>query len=101
MHNTIKAYVEKGYWRRVKPDESSAPDVGYLSCFPVIRMDKTTTKVRIVFDCSAITDRLSLNDVICTGPKLKKDLFDQLMCLFVSKGTLLLLHVTLKKCICK
>ena len=35
--------------------------------------------MRIVFDCSTITDRLSLNDVICTGPKLKKDLFDVLI----------------------
>ena len=39
-------------------------------------MDKTTTKVRIVFDCSAKTDGVSLNDVICAGPKLQKDLFD-------------------------
>ena len=42
-------------------------------------MDKTTTKVRIVFDCSAKTDGVSLNDVICAGPKLQKDLFDVLI----------------------
>jgi len=42
-------------------------------------MDKTTTKVRIVFDCSAKTDGVSLNDAICAGPKLQKDLFDVLI----------------------
>ena len=42
-------------------------------------MDKTTTKVRIVFDCSAKMDGVSLNDVICAGPKLQKDLFDVLI----------------------
>ena len=42
-------------------------------------MDKTTTKVRIVFDSSAKTDGVSVNDVICAGPKLQKDLFDVLI----------------------
>ena len=42
-------------------------------------MDKTTTKVRIVFDCSAKTDGVSLNDAIFAGPKLQKDLFDVLI----------------------
>ena len=42
-------------------------------------MDKTTTKVRIMFDWSAKTDGVSLNDVICAGSKLQKDLFDVLI----------------------
>ena len=42
-------------------------------------MDKTSTKVRIVFDCSAQTDGVSLNDVIYAGPKLQKELFDVLI----------------------
>ena len=75
----IEAYVEKGYLRRVEPDEPLPPEVWYLPHFPVIRMDKTTTKVRIVFDCSAKTDGVSLNDAICAGPKLQKDLFDVLI----------------------
>lgn len=75
----IQAYVEKGYLRRVEPDELLPPEVWYLPHSPVIRMDKTTTKVRIVFDCSAKTDGVSLNDAICVGPKLQKDLFDTLI----------------------
>lgn len=42
-------------------------------------MDKTTTKVQIVFDCSAKYNRESLNDVIHTGPKLQTELFDVLL----------------------
>ena len=75
----IQAYVEKGYLRRVEPDEPLPPEVWYLPHIPVIHMDKTTTKVRIVFDCSEKMDRLSLNDAICAGPKLQKDLFDVLI----------------------
>lgn len=71
--------LKKVYFRRVEPEESSPPEVWYLPHFPVIRMDKTTTKVRIVFDCSAKTDGVSLNDAICAGPKLQKDLFDVLI----------------------
>ena len=76
---TIQAYVEKGYLRKVQPDEESPPEVWYLPHFPIVCMDKTTTKVRIVFDCSAKTDGVSLNDVIYAGPKLQIDLFDVLI----------------------
>ena len=50
-----------------------------LPHFPVVRMDKTTTKVRIVFDCSDKYDGISLNDVIYTGPKLQRELIDVLI----------------------
>ena len=42
-------------------------------------MDKASTKVRIVFDCSAKKDGVSLNDVIYAGPKLQQELFDVLI----------------------
>ena len=42
-------------------------------------MDKTSTKVRIVFDSSAKMDGVSLNDVIYAGPKLQQELFDVLI----------------------
>jgi len=77
----IQAYVEKGYLRRVEPDEPLPPEVWYLPHFPVIRMDKTTTKVRIVFDCSAKTDGVTefVQDLNCRRICL--------MCLFSSGGT--------------
>ena len=42
-------------------------------------MDKSTSKVRIVFDCSAKCEGISLNDVIHPGPKLQKNLFNVLV----------------------
>ena len=76
---TIELYVEKGYWRKVGKDEAIPPETWHLPHFPVIRMEKSTTKVRIVFDCSAKTDGVSLNDIIDPGPKLQRELFDVLL----------------------
>ncbi|XP_071816656.1 uncharacterized protein [Apostichopus japonicus] len=42
-------------------------------------MDRTTTKVRIVYDASAKDRDLCLNDVINNGPKLQNDLCDVLL----------------------
>ncbi|XP_058972399.2 uncharacterized protein [Pocillopora verrucosa] len=42
-------------------------------------MDKSTRKVRIVFDDAAKCDGISLNDMIHAGPKLQQDLFNVLV----------------------
>ena len=76
---TINSYLEKDYLRRVSDEETTPSEVWYLPHFPVVRMDKTWTKVRIVFDCSAKMDGVSLNDVIYAGPKLQQELFDVLI----------------------
>ena len=68
---TIQAYVEKGYLRKVPLDEQLPNNVWYLPHFPVVGMDKTTTKVRIVFDCAAKCNGISPNDMIYAGPKLQ------------------------------
>ena len=44
-------------------------------------MDKSTTKVRVVFDCAAECDGISLNYMIHVGPKLQQYLFNVLVCL--------------------
>ena len=52
----------------------------YLPHRPVIRNDKSSTKVRMVFDASASkTDTPSLNDCLYTGPSLTPLLFDVLI----------------------
>ncbi len=76
---TIKTYIEKGYLRHVSSNEPPPSEVWYLPHFPVVRMDKTTTKVRIVFDCSEKYNGISLNDVIYAGPKLQRELIDVLI----------------------
>ena len=74
----IEQYVEKGYVRKV-PEHEKSKSKWYLPHFPVTRLDKETTKTRIVFDASAKHEGVSLNDVIHQGPKLQRDLFDVLL----------------------
>ncbi|XP_022806104.1 uncharacterized protein LOC111343209 [Stylophora pistillata] len=75
----IQAYVGKGYLREVSSKEQLPANVWYLPHFPVVRMDKSTTKVRIVFDCAAKCNGTSLYDMIHPGPKLLRDLFKVLV----------------------
>ena len=74
----IENYVAKGYVRKVSENERYKSK-WYLPHFPVLRPDKDTTKIRIVFDASAKCQGISLNDAINQGPKLQRDLFDVLM----------------------
>ena len=74
----IEQYVEKGYVSKV-PEYEQIKSQWYLPHFPVLRPEKDTTKVRIVFDASAKYDGISMNDMIHQGPKLQRDLFDALL----------------------
>ena len=76
---TIKAYVEKGYLRKLSPEEKLTPSAWYLPHFPIVKLEKSTTKVRIIFDCAAKHEGVSLNDAINAGPKLQAELFDVLI----------------------
>ena len=64
--------------REVSSDEQLPNNVWYLTHFLVVRMDKTTTKVRIVFDCAAKCNGISLHDMIHARPKFQQDLFNVL-----------------------
>ena len=71
----IKAHEEKGYIRQLSKAEAQQKKCWYLPHFAIVRPQKTTTKVRIVFDAAANCGGLSLNDAIFPGPKLQRDLF--------------------------
>ena len=63
-------------------DSNSEITVGrlhYLPHHPVIREDKQTTKVRIVYDASAKSTGPSLNECLYAGPPLLSDISDVLM----------------------
>jgi hypothetical protein len=94
--STIEAYLKKGYLRKIDPAKE-LPGAWYLPHFPIVRMDKSTTKVRIVFDFSAKHDGMSLNDVIHAGPKLQQDLFNVLM-RFRRNPVAVACDIKLKKC---
>jgi len=71
-------YEKKNYVQRVP--KSEAEEQWFLPHFPVIREDRVTTKVRIVFDTSVKHDGKSFNTAIRPGPKLQEDLADVLTC---------------------
>ncbi|XP_047123010.2 uncharacterized protein LOC105849104 [Hydra vulgaris] len=76
-NNIIKQYQEKGYLEKI--NKRDLGDGWYLPHFLILRPDKSTTKVRIVFDGSAKFNGKSINDVIYQGPKLQQDLVTVLL----------------------
>eukprot|EP00117_Sycon_ciliatum_P019093 scpid35165/ scgid17425/ len=76
--NVIESYVKKGYVRKVPPTKVSTTR-WLLPHFPVLRPDKSTTKLGIVFDAAARCQGDSLNEHLHAGPKLQRSLFDVLL----------------------
>ena len=74
-------YEKKGYLMRLKGDEAelAKEDGWYLPHFPVIRNDKSSTRVRIVYDAAATFKGTSLNSQIYPGPSLYNDLVEVLL----------------------
>ena len=58
------------------PDTGSPGSCHYIPHHPVIREDKNTSKIRIVFDASAKSAGPSLNDCLYKGPQLTPLIFD-------------------------
>ena len=61
------------------PDEVTSTRVHYLPHHAVLRQDKETTKLRVVYDASAKEEGLSLNECLYTGPKFHQKIFDLLL----------------------
>jgi hypothetical protein len=72
----ITDYIDKDYIQQV-PLKSE--EQWFLPHFPVVRADKTTTKVRVVFDAAATSNGKCLNDAILPGPKLLREINDVLL----------------------
>ena len=53
--------------------------IHYLPHHGIVRQDKTTTKLRIVYDASAKTIGPSLNECVYTGPSFGQSIFDILV----------------------
>ncbi|KAF2888619.1 hypothetical protein ILUMI_17554, partial [Ignelater luminosus] len=52
----------------------------FLAHHPVMRNDKRTTQIRVVFDCGLKSSKnISLNDVLLNGPVVQNELFDILI----------------------
>ncbi|XP_071950851.1 uncharacterized protein [Antedon mediterranea] len=76
--NVLDNYRSKGYVRKI--DQSLTElNQWFLPHFPVVKPERETTKVRLVFDAAARYGGRCLNDMIYPGPKLQTDLFDVLL----------------------
>ncbi len=76
----IREWIQEGYVEEVNTESPATDKATYLPHFPVVRMDKLTTQVRIVMDAAAKTTKgKSLNDCLNKGPKLVNELITVLM----------------------
>ena len=70
-NNIFKDYLDNGIKERVDFPPDNKELVHYLPHHPVVRENKETTKVRVVFDASSkMKTQPSLNDVLHSGPCL-------------------------------
>ncbi|XP_063540322.1 uncharacterized protein LOC134749332 [Cydia strobilella] len=71
----IQEYEQLGHMILVTEPDHKKREAIYLPHHAVIREDKSTTKVRVVFDASCKYDEgISLNDQLMTGPTLQPEL---------------------------
>ncbi|XP_026729604.1 uncharacterized protein LOC113495194 [Trichoplusia ni] len=71
----FQEYIDLGHMEPVPSDELNNISAVYLPHHAVVREDKTTTKVRIVFDASMKgLNGVSLNDDLMVGPRLQPPL---------------------------
>ena len=76
--NTFREQIEKGIIERAdQPGEIGATH--YLPHHPVVREDRQTTKLGVVFDSSAKSQGPSLNECLYKGPQLTPLLYDILL----------------------
>ena len=77
----VQEYFDLGYAERVpKTSLELSENVFYLPMHSVTKSSSTNTKLRVVFDASAVTSSgCSLNDILMTGPTLHPTLEDILL----------------------
>lgn len=71
----INEYLQLDHMREVEGEDTRKEEATYLPHHAVIRTDKATTKVRVVFNASEKNKNgVSLNNTLMVGPKLQADL---------------------------
>ncbi|XP_075151048.1 uncharacterized protein LOC142225157 [Haematobia irritans] len=77
---TILEYVELGHMRKISHQEIAKTPNYYLPHHAVIKPDRLTTKLRVVFNASCpSSNKRSLNDNLFAGPILQQDLVLQIL----------------------
>ncbi len=77
--SVIREQIQQGVVEVVENPETNLGKTHYLPHHAVVRQDKETTKLRVVFDASAKSDGPSLNDCLYTGPKFDQRIMDILL----------------------
>ncbi|CAG9129402.1 unnamed protein product, partial [Plutella xylostella] len=79
-HKVMDEYIKLEHMVPVQAADIDNPKAVYLPHHAVLRDDKDTTKVRVVFDasCKGVNNK-SLNNDLLVGPKLQQDLRHILM----------------------
>ncbi|XP_059222665.1 uncharacterized protein LOC131996772 [Stomoxys calcitrans] len=78
--NAILEYLELGHMRKISANEISKTPNFYLPHHAVIKPDRLTTKLRVVFNASSpSSNKKSLNDNLFSGPILQQDLVLQIL----------------------
>ncbi|XP_045459596.1 uncharacterized protein LOC123670134 [Melitaea cinxia] len=79
-YKVMDEYINLKHMVEVDSSEIDKPTAVYLPHHAVVREDKSTTKLRIVFDASCKgSNNYSLNDDLCVGPQLQQELRHILM----------------------
>jgi len=80
-HAILQEQLQLGIIEKVSNEycESADSSIHYLPHHAVIRKDKQTTKLRIVYDASARDKGPSLNDCLFSGPKFDQNILDILL----------------------
>ena len=78
--SVIKTQIQQGIVEIVEqPEQTDAERVHYLPHHAVIRRDKDTTKLRILYDASSKVNGPSLNECLHAGPKFDQKILDILL----------------------
>ncbi|XP_054272529.1 uncharacterized protein LOC128992813 [Macrosteles quadrilineatus] len=79
-NKAIHDLLSSSHMEPVNPPPNSDNKQFYLPHHAIVKVDSSTTKLRVVYDASARSSSgVSLNDILHTGPKLHNDLNDILL----------------------
>jgi hypothetical protein len=75
----IKNQIEKGIVEQIESSDAQGERIHFLPHHAVVRHDKKTTRLRVVYDASAKSTGPSLNECLHSGPKFDQRILDLLI----------------------